>query len=71
MGFSRPLVSPEMWHEIPMTRSQHPSLQAKDNRDSCSTCEIIGKLTEGFWDLTPQVEAVYIEHLVREHDIQP
>jgi hypothetical protein len=57
-----------MWHEIPSTRSQDP---AKDNRASCSTCEIIGKLTGGFWDLTPQVEAIYIEHLVREHGIQP
>jgi hypothetical protein len=60
-----------MRHENPSTRSQHPSLEAKDNRVSCSTCEIIGKLTGGFWDLTPQVEAIYIEHLIREDGIQP
>jgi len=64
-------MTPEMPHEIPRTRWQDPSLQAKDGRSPCSTCEIIGKFTEGFWYLTPQVEGIYIEHLVREHDIQP
>jgi len=64
-------VSPEMQHDIPRARSQDPSLQAKDIRVSCSTCEIIGRFTEGFRELTPQVEAIYLEHLIREHDIQP
>ncbi len=38
---------------------------------NCSTCEIVSELSGGFTDLTPQVEAIYIEHLYREHAITP
>ena len=37
----------------------------------CSTCDIIEELTQNFSDMTPQVEAIYIEHLTREHGITP
>ena len=60
-----------MSHEFPRTQSDEMPYQTKRYRGSCSTCEIIGRFTEGFWELTPQVEAIYIEHLIREHDIQP
>ncbi len=37
----------------------------------CSTCEIISELSDGFMAMTPQVEAIYIEHLNREHGLCP
>jgi hypothetical protein len=58
-------------HELPWPQREAQSFQSKGDRSSCSTCEIIGKFTGDFWELTPQVEAIYIEHLIREHDIQP
>jgi hypothetical protein len=60
-----------MPHEAPRTQSHEMPSDTNRGRGSCSTCEIIGKFTGGFWELTSQVEAIYIEHLIREHDIQP
>jgi len=39
--------------------------------DSCPTCETFCELTDGFSDLPPKVEAIYVEHLGREHQIEP
>jgi hypothetical protein len=61
-----------MPHELPwMQPEDEQPPKAKGDRSSCSTCDIIGKFTGDFWEVTPQVEAIYIEHLIREHDIQP
>ncbi len=37
----------------------------------CSTCQTFSEVTNGFIDVSPKVEAVYIEHLKREHEIEP
>ena len=58
-------------HEVSCRQSEVMRSQSNRDRGPCSTCEIIGKFTGDFWELTPQVEAIYIEHLIREHDIQP
>jgi len=60
-----------MANEVPRARYDQTPSQTNRDRGSCSTCDIIGKFTGGFWELTPQVEAIYLEHLIREHDIQP
>jgi len=49
-------------------RMQH---NAEHYRTSCSTCDIIAGLSANLTDLMPQAEAMYIEHLIREHDISP
>jgi len=38
---------------------------------ACPTCEAFCELTDGFSDIPPKVEAVYIEHLSREHEMEP
>jgi len=38
---------------------------------SCSVCDSFRELTGGFSDMPPKVEAVYVEHLSREHGMEP
>ena len=38
---------------------------------SCSTCETFWELTDSFNDVSPKVEAIYVEHLSREHGMEP
>jgi len=42
-----------------------------DLAGSCSTCETFFELTDGFSDIPPKVEAIYVEHLSREHEMEP
>jgi hypothetical protein len=46
-------------------------VRAEHYRSACSTCDIIAGLSANLTDLMPQAEAMYIEHLIREHDISP
>jgi hypothetical protein len=52
-------------------RSGRLHVSAERYRRSCSTCDIIAGLSANLTDLMPQVEAIYIEHLIREHDVAP
>jgi len=62
---------PQRSQEVAIRLSGSLQLETRRYGGSCSTCDIIGELTEDLKDVTPQVEAIYIEHLIREHDIQP
>lgn len=37
----------------------------------CPTCAIFGEFTANFTDVPSRVEAIYIEHLAREHQVEP
>ncbi len=52
-------------------RSERVSENAGRRVSRCSTCQTFGEVTEGFTDMPPKVEAIYIEHLEREHQIEP
>jgi hypothetical protein len=67
---ARPMIG-EAPHEVARRQSESLNSQAKHNNSSCSTCEIIRDLSGDLRDLTPQVEAILIEHLFYEHHINP
>jgi hypothetical protein len=48
-------------------RSESPRQTVK----RCTTCQTFQDLTKGFQDLSPRVEAIYLEHLIREHGVEP
>jgi len=64
-------MAPDAAHKVGSRQSEVLRSQFRRDRGLFSTCEIIGEFTGDFRELTPQVEAIYIEHLIREHDIQP
>jgi hypothetical protein len=37
----------------------------------CTTCALFAEFTTDFSDLLPKEEAIYLEHLKREHDLDP
>jgi hypothetical protein len=37
----------------------------------CATCAVFSEFTTDFTDIVPKVEAIYLEHLEREHGLNP
>lgn len=37
----------------------------------CTTCALFAEFTTDFSDIVPKEEAIYLEHLKREHDLDP
>ena len=37
----------------------------------CTTCALFAEFTTDFDDILPKEEAIYLEHLKREHDLDP